>query len=304
MHKLFVLDTSCFFRLIEYRLSQLELFGENQEIYIDAVFYWANALGFFPQARDRKNTKVVWVIDSKPYWRSIVYPEYKANRDKNKDDSTPRYSEVYKAIKEQFFKLNLNYLAFPGYEADDIAALFGFLWANRVEGTVFDEMFFCTPDSDWQGLIRSNDQFYLDIGGHSPRVRSKKQIYDWYVRKRGPELTKTGRVTKQHQVYPVKAFEQFRCSDLWIWKQHFGDRGDNLPPGSDLSLIDLYQPPNQYNLALQPEAKQKAMAAIKAESIRPFSAVDAESVFNTLGCAPPITYVDSDAYYLAKGEHF
>lgn len=291
-NKLFIIDTSCFYRIIEHRVNQLDLHGDHRGIYINASFYWANALGFFPQSRDRKNTRVIWALDSKPYWRAVVHPRYKAHR-------TNGYSQLYEDIKDQFQALGFRRLGFPGYEADDIAALYGCLWANRAHNTSYDQMFFCTPDSDWQGLIRSDDQRYLDIGGHTPRVRGKRQIYDWYVRKRGSRLTPTGKIRKQHLTHPVASFEQFRATDIWQWKHHFGDAGDNLLAGSDIRLIDLYLPPDNYNLALKPEAREQALKLIKVDPNREFSAVEAESVFNSLGCTPPITYVDSDAYRLA-----
>lgn len=63
-------------------------------------------------------SSLICAIDSPPYERREVYPEYKANR----DNPGPVYFEQYKLLQEKAQGLGFKIASSKGYEADDVIA--------------------------------------------------------------------------------------------------------------------------------------------------------------------------------------
>lgn len=295
-YRLFLIDASVFLHILEYRVAQQHLSQADADLYVRACFHWVNDLGFIPPFRGRKKSVVIWLKDSKPYWRSQVYPPYKAQRRK-KDPSLGMG-----LIREIFEEQSQDYVTieFPGFEADDLASLYARIWANRAANTAFSEIHFCTGDSDWQGLIARDDQYWVNLNGYGARVRQKPQIHQWL----GGAIKKLSEKRQKWWVRPP--LKDFRAHDIWTWKSIVGDTADNLKAGPDadltqpelLSLINLYNPPQEFDLFQQSGAvdmaKQKIQDAVRHSP--EFTWDSAESVLNSLGVAPPISYVKESDY--------
>ena len=281
-YRLFILDTSCLFHLINYRLNQNALSGDESLLYAQASFHWINDLGFIPAFRGRANSVIIWAEDNKPYWRNEIFPAYKQNR------NTP--DPVVSALRDLFDSLEgFCKLGFPGYEADDVACLYSHLWANRSPDSAYKEVYYCTSDSDWQGFISRADQYWLNFTRHGTRVRQRQEIYQWLQKKHSKQSR------KRQREWPLPEFEDFRCGDIWRWKSVVGDSSDGLPAGADLGLINLFLPPEGYRLHDDPANRKKATdlidTALRARRSVAFSFGEAERVFNSLGVEPPIGYV-------------
>jgi 5'-3' exonuclease len=168
---------------------------------------------------------IVLVKDSKPYWRTQVYEQYKANRKAVPEQLYTRIKYSIGVADNLIQKLQLGYsVGFDNFEADDIAAAYAKMWRDGKYGQdtllVLDTM-----DSDWCGLISdSNRIVWVEINTQfTPYIRDEAGFQVWCANKK-----------------PV-----IRCktpADLYKWKQKKGDASDNLPAGCDLNLIDLIAP--------------------------------------------------------------
>jgi len=154
--------------------------------------------------------KVVLLKDSKPYWRTEVYPEYKANR-VSKDD--PAFQYYSKMLERDFSHIPL--ISSVGLEADDLAGLICRLSPGK------ERIVLLTSDSDWLQLVDdrrrivwSNFKSYPTHIWDEPRVRSKV-------------LSKEGNWISHPR-------------ELAIIKYMKGDRSDNIPPElKDYDLVSL-----------------------------------------------------------------
>lgn len=206
----------------------------KSQLYAESALNYVNSLGWLPTVAEHE-CKVIWVEDRKPYWRSSFHPEYKGNR----EDKPGLFACVY----EMFLSLpNFARLAFPGFEADDIAAAIVRLWADS-DKRVIDQVFLATVDSDWLGLIVDHNVFWCDTASHLPRLRQKQEAYVWLRGKWNKQAKKWKAVWElPHEV-------TFKPQDIWEWKLHVGDKIDNLAPGCPRYMIDLLSPPKIHDLA-------------------------------------------------------
>ena len=94
--------------------------------------------------------EVVVALDSKPYWRSLVLPTYKAGRRKNFGlDSADGadFNRQFGDLKKILSSLDMKVVSSPGLEADDILAL---SCAMRKDE---DEYFIYSSDHDFSQLV-------------------------------------------------------------------------------------------------------------------------------------------------------
>ena len=100
---------------------------------------------------------IVLVKDSKPYWRTQVYEQYKGNRKAVPEQLYTRIKYSISVADNLIQKLQLGYsVGFDNFEADDIAAAYAKMWRDgrhRETLLVLDTM-----DSDWCGLISDTDR--------------------------------------------------------------------------------------------------------------------------------------------------
>ncbi|MEM9451545.1 MAG: hypothetical protein AAGA75_23845 [Cyanobacteria bacterium P01_E01_bin.6] len=274
--KLFIIDTSVVAHLMCSRLCQYTLSDEERELYVKASLHWINALGMIPYFADAQECHCIWAMDSKPYWRSRILPTYKGNR----SPSSHEVSLVLDIVRE----LNFQTIEFTGYEADDIAALFCAVYHRRPIRSTWESINLLTIDTDWQGLV-SDGITWMDINGHEPRVRNIDALYQWFEGKHAKQPK------KWQQAYPLPSVSEFRPSNIWQWKSVVGDRSDNLPPGSPIGLIDLYQPPDEFRLWADSAIVQKIEQTIRRLTKPTYSATDMTKIINGLGLSMPLSYI-------------
>lgn len=234
MSKIVIIDTSCILHQISHILAT---FGDNHESiyeYSYLALQWINSLTFCPQwSAQRDDFKVLWACDLKPYWRSDFEPEYKGHR------GHPPFALQYveRAFSTLRNEAKLIAMSLTGQEADDVAASIIRL-RNQLP---FDQYFLFTVDSDWQGLIADTRVVWCDTVGHEPRVRTREEIYSWLESKHKKQSA------RDQLLWPLPEREEFASEDIWDWKSAVGDATDNLPAGTPLYLINLFQPPCEYD---------------------------------------------------------
>lgn len=273
---IFLVDTSVVAHLINSRLQQYGLSAEDQQLYIAASFLWINSLGMMPYFADADRCHCIWLMDSKPYWRSQYCPEYKAKR--------PPTSAEIGMILDVFHALALPSLTIEGYEADDLAALFCVLYRKRPLRSPWQRTYLLTIDSDWQGLI-GDGITWVDVNGHEPRVRDAEQLYGWL------ESRHQKQAKKWQRAWPMPCWQEFSPRDIWRWKSVVGDRADNLAPYSPIGLIDLYQPCAGHELWKDETTISMAQQIIANLTKSEHTASEMVKVITGLGVPMPLGYI-------------
>ena len=273
---LFIIDTSVIFHLINARLQQYALGADDKHLYVEASLRWIHSLGMMPYFADAQGCHCIWAMDSKPYWRSLYFPDYKATR--------PKTTEGISYIFDIFSKLSLPHLCIAGYEADDIAALFCVLFRQRPLRSAWQCMYLLTIDSDWQGLI-TDGITWVDVNNHEPRIRDEERVYDWFVTQYFKQPKKW-----QHE-WPLPDQHAFHPTDIWRWKAVVGDRPDNLPPGAEPWLINLYEPHPDHVLWRCPDIVKEARQLIDTAKHPAYSAKEMTIVLNGIGLTMPLSYI-------------
>ena len=106
--------------------------------------------------RGKYHTMVICIDDhSIPYWRKSLYPEYKAQRKTQRDESEINFKEVYKHIDLLIRVLN-DYTPFkaigvPGAEADDIIGVLTKKFSKA------ESILILSPDKDFKQLHKFGD---------------------------------------------------------------------------------------------------------------------------------------------------
>lgn len=117
----------------------------SDEVFTGGVYGFLQSFG--KMVRETQATSVIVCKDSKPYRRSLVYPEYKLLRKKNQDD---RLAELYRESEPLVIDL-LNLMgvpiwAEPGFESDDLIGSLVTRHRSR-----WDQIIAASNDSDlWQ----------------------------------------------------------------------------------------------------------------------------------------------------------
>lgn len=133
--------------------SGAKLTAGEQEV--TAVFGFLGSLRNVMERFPGSHPTVLW--DGSPSWRQGVYPDYKANRDKN-----PKLVATKEALRNQrplikdiLKVMGVRQYTVLGQEADDLA---GFL--SRVLVERGDDVVLVTRDGDWQQLVRPGVIWY------------------------------------------------------------------------------------------------------------------------------------------------
>jgi 5'-3' exonuclease, N-terminal resolvase-like domain len=192
---------------------------------------------------DRKS-KTYATLDGYPgYWRTqyLQRPEVVADipRKRKADQGKPisykggrKYPEPgFTKLKEHLLKLcvqqKFSIVSVDGFEADDIAAAYCVLNARLPEDLQHD-ITLVTVDSDWVGLVSPKVRWFC-MSGYFPRLRDDLVTINYWANKRlGVSVSNP--------------------SDIWDIKVNQGDKSDNLPPGSPIEVISLFQPPLEFRL--------------------------------------------------------
>lgn len=162
----------------------------------------------------------------KGYWRHIEahkldMAEYKGGRGEKTEFFDLIQDEGYKYIQSP--GSTFHYFAKEFFEADDIAGHVCRLKrkARKNSKLAKRQILLGTLDGDWQGLV-SDDHgiIWANTGPWLPRLRSEREVCDYYLRKEGMHITS--------------------AKGCYDFKVEYGDLGDNLYPGTPLRFFDLY----------------------------------------------------------------
>ena len=168
----------------------------------------------------------VCVGDRKPYWRNFFYPEYKEGR----PPKTREFLGVRDLGERVTKKLGIPHLSYLHYEADDVAA--GIVKTHLLtkltqEDFSKNKIYLYTVDTDWMQLI-SEGVTWVNTARWEPVIRDI-DTYNVYIKKK----------FKREFEHP---------QDIVPHKCVYGDKSDNLPPGTPPYLIDLLNPHPEWNL--------------------------------------------------------
>src|SRR3954471_16057430 len=119
----------------------------NPRLTCDGTFT-GGLFGFFhflgKAVRETDATRMAICLDTKPYRRSIIYPQYKQVRKTRQDPETREKYELSKRlILEVLFSVGAPVYAHEGFEADDIMAGLALRYRHRL-----GHIFLATNDSD------------------------------------------------------------------------------------------------------------------------------------------------------------
>jgi len=155
---------------------------------------------------------------SKPiYWRHHMVPTYKDGRPAKPNRFNEVTDEGYKAAAD----LGIPVLREPYFEADDFIAAMA--RDNSPLGDVA-KMGIFTVDTDLMQLINER-VFWYNVGPWVPLLRDEDSALAYWL--------------KRHK-RPIS-----HPRDIAAFKAEHGDVSDNLPPGTDIRVIDLLNPPTQ-----------------------------------------------------------
>ena len=106
--------------------------------------------------RGKYHTMVICIDDhSIPYWRKSLYPDYKAQRKVQRDESEINFKEVYKHINLLIRVLNdytpFKAISVPGAEADDIIGVLTKKFSKA------ESILILSPDKDFKQLHKFGD---------------------------------------------------------------------------------------------------------------------------------------------------
>lgn len=151
---------------------------------------------------------VVVVSDIKPYWRSLVYPNYKGNRPKNKKENFALVEEIGREVFPDILQME-------GLEADDWA---GLIVRYHNQKRTRPKVELRTVDTDWLQLV-SDTVIWSNYGHHLPQYRGIQEAIEWTYSK-------------------LNVFIQ-NPSDIARVKYLLGDPVDNIPPELPTDLVSL-----------------------------------------------------------------
>lgn len=162
-------------------------------------------------AHPKQDDLVCVVLDTAPYWRCDVFPDYKAGR--------PPAPEGLYLFKEGM----RNQKRFPvwgldGFEADDCAAAIVGIFRDRKTDR-FEHVVMYTTDQDWIGLVDPGVS-WRGIGNNKFRTVTLDSFPDYFRRL-------YSKAKRQHQYFPCP--DEPKPSDLYKAKALvFGDKSDNV----------------------------------------------------------------------------
>lgn len=146
--------------LVDFSFQVFRATCANPNLTSDGVFT-GGLFGFFmflgKAVRETNATRMAICLDTKPYRRSITYPQYKQLRAMRADPETKeRYEESKRLVLEALFAIGAPIYALEGFEADDIAAGIALRYRHRME-----RIYAATNDSDpFQLLWMDNFAIY------------------------------------------------------------------------------------------------------------------------------------------------
>ena len=155
-------------------------------------------------------------LDKPIYWRHVYEPEYKGGRKSKPDQWQMITSSGYEAAE----KLGIPIVKEVFMEADDLIAQYV---RDRLSYNI-SGLAIWTVDTDLLQLVSSDDPCPVVWYNtpYAPYYRDEKTAKEYWLKRWKHQLS-----------HP---------SEIAAYKAKNGDASDNLPPGTDIGLIDLLQP--------------------------------------------------------------
>jgi hypothetical protein len=153
------------------------------------------------------------------YWRHHFYPDYKAGRGEKPKLFTTATSSALTAAH----KLKIPVLSGSYYEADDFIALLSKRFPEWLPDSKICGIH--TVDTDLMQLVWESEErtvFWYNVGPWRPMLRNIQTSKQYWAKRWKREIEHPRDIAKD--------------------KASYGDKSDNLPPGTDLGLIDLINP--------------------------------------------------------------
>lgn len=126
--------------------------------------------------------ELVLAIDSRNYWRREIFPYYKANRKKSRDESGFDWNGLFKAMDtvkqelREFFPYKV--LDFDGAEADDIIGAL-----CKANGNTSEKILIVASDSDFNQLLHyMNVNQYCPVKNKIIQANAKEALLDKIIR--------------------------------------------------------------------------------------------------------------------------
>jgi 5'-3' exonuclease len=220
MSHIVLIDSFCVFHAIANGAATLGLTGRALKGYVAAQLVSVASLSWLGGLATGDDIPV-FTFDNKetPYWRKSVYPEYKAGRERS--EATINGLQICVQTLPQLKRL---VLSVPTQESDDIIAGIVRVRPENSHITI------ATVDSDLIGLVVEGEVGWFSTDARwVPRYRHDLESINKWALKRHKILLEAPR-------------------DLWAFKSAEGDKSDNLPKGADISLIDLLNPPPEFDI--------------------------------------------------------
>jgi len=221
-----VVDTSCVVYQIYQALGAAKMLEDPEII----SRYTNHVLKVLLSGFNTPASCFLFAIDIKidgGYWRTSELKglgiNYKGGRVKKHET----WFTIFDSMIERLNILGIPVIGFPGYEADDVAALI-----VAVCRDLSLPVSLYTVDTDWLGLVsETHNVSWFNMGPWQPRLRDTlESVNEWIVRRLN--------------VPPVSD-----ASEIWDIKVVQGDRSDNLPAGTPLGFISLEKPLEGHRLA-------------------------------------------------------
>jgi hypothetical protein len=277
---LVVIDTSCVMHLVfQFQDSDgkpiFPYTNKQRDERIQKTVEIYNTLYFLGDNINPSDYEILWVGDSVevPYWRRKYWWDWWNSLDEKTQNKLIKPGTIkrkgYKGnrtstpdalwCKKRFNKLS-NCLMYDGYEADDIAATVNLLYPDR-------RIIFMTIDSDWLQLVNNYKTWVCLKGTYFPQYRDVQAGMGWFYEK----LYKG---TKKEQ--KLAEDETLNLRKIPYWKHIAGDNSDNLCAKSPIELIDLYNPPEEFQLWTQ----ENILVDIKSKIISPQPIISIDEMLN------------------------
>lgn len=196
----------------------------------------------------------------KGYWRHTFLKKWWAINDPSappekwcykfgRKEKTSAFYSVSSIGSDYVASLGVPVLSAPGYEADDFAGALiqhrQMLRATKTKAILADTtVYLHTVDTDWLQLV-GEDVWFCNTGpaAWGALVRGHAEALTWINKKILKRTIKAmGGVSHPQDIVKMKVLE--------------GDKSDNLVPGSPREVIDLMNPPAEFNVRLRKEGKQ------------------------------------------------
>lgn len=171
---------------------------------------------------------VLFVLDSKPYWRGVKLAEVGVAYKKGRKSRTRKGLSYLKTVMaREILTAGIPVIGFPNQEADDVASAFCRAKPHHLAIRLV------TTDNDWIGLIDSQRSIdWYCAQGYAPRHRATLAHV---------QASKQG---KQSGITDLK--------DFYSLKQANGDSGDNVPPNAPAWATDLLDPLPEFDCLRDP----------------------------------------------------